>query len=101
MCKVCEKCKHEFSGEDRAASISGSILGDEYTDSWFLCPICHLYTVVSWRDNFTGIETVRVSGPISRQDGDAMVALIGRCSRPWDKKCRCEAHRTYFRGTLD
>lgn len=101
MCKVCQQCKREFFDEERVASMSGSILGDEYTDSYFLCPICQLYTMASWRDNFTGIETMSISGPISRQEGDASIALIMRCTRPWDKKCRCEAHRTYFRDMLD
>jgi len=101
MNMVCQQCKHDFLNEERAASMSGSILGDEYTDAYFLCPICQLYTKVSWRDNFTGFETMSISGPIPRGEGDAAVALINRCSRPWDKKCRCEAHRTYFRDALD
>ena len=98
---ICQQCSRDFSGEKPMVSMSGSIMGDEYTDSYFLCPICQLYTMVSWRDNFTGIETMRISGPISRQEGDTRVALISRCSRSWDKKCRCEAHRIYFRDTLD
>lgn len=27
--------------------------------------------------------------------------LIGDCACPWDKKCRCDAHRRYFNDTLD
>jgi hypothetical protein len=79
----------------------GSIMGDEYTDSYFLCPVCAVYTVVSWRDNFTGVETVNSHGPLARQEGDSRVKLIRQCVRPWDKKCRCEAHRAYFRDALD
>lgn len=101
MCRICLECKREFKKEDRVASISGSIMGDEYTDSFFFCPQCLVYTVVTWYDNFTGVETVSASGPVPRAEGDERVALIGRCPRPWDKKCRCEAHRTYFRGALD
>ena len=101
MCKICQQCKREFLEDERMASMSGSVLGDECTDSYFLCPVCQLYTVVSWHDNFTGIETMSVSGPISRQRGDESVALIRQCPRPWDKKCRCEAHLAYFRNTLD
>lgn len=81
--------------------MSGSIMGDEHTDSFFLCSACGIYTVVSWWDNFTGEETIRLSGPFSKQEGEEQVALIGRCSRPWDKKCRCDAHREYFGNTLD
>ena len=27
--------------------------------------------------------------------------MIKKCDRPWDKKCRCDAHRAYFCSTLD
>jgi hypothetical protein len=97
----CIQCKRVFLNGERIASISGSIMGDEHTDSYFLCPVCGVYTVVSWWDNFTGVETMNLSGPLSKQEGDARVELIRKCSRPWDKKCRCEAHCTYFHGTLD
>ncbi len=76
-------------------------MGDEYTDSYYLCPACSVYTVVAHRDSFTGVESVNLSGPVALKEGSERVALIGRCSRPWDKKCRCRAHREYFRDTLD
>jgi hypothetical protein len=97
----CIECKRPFLSEDRIASISGSIMGDEHTDSYFHCPECGVYTVVSWWDNFTGVETMRLSGPLSKQYVDEKVDLIGKCSRPWDKKCRCDAHREYFNDALD
>ena len=97
----CVQCKRPFSSEDLIASMSGSIMGDEVTDSFFLCPGCGAYTKVSWWDNFTGEETMNLSGPLTRQEVDARADLIGKCSRPWDKKCRCDAHREYFNDTLD
>ena len=97
----CTQCRRPFATEDRIASMSGSIMGDEHTDSYLLCPVCAVYTVVSWRDDFTGVETVECSGPIDKQQGDVQVGIIRQCSRPWDKKCRCDAHVRYFRGTLD
>ena len=97
----CIQCKREFLSAERIASISGSIMGDEYTDSYFLCPVCRVYTVASWHDNFTGVETMNLSGPISEQQGNERVALIHKCSEPWDKKCRCDAHREYFNDALD
>jgi hypothetical protein len=97
----CIQCSRSFLDEECVASISGSIMGDEHTDAWFLCPLCEVYTVVSWWDNFTGVEMESVSGPESRQEGDQRVELIRRCSDPWDKKCRCAAHRRYFNDTLD
>jgi hypothetical protein len=97
----CQQCARPFQNEDLAASMSGSIMGDEHTDSYFLCPVCGVYTVAQCRDNFTGEETQSLSGPLSKQEGVDRVQLIRRCSEPWDKKCRCEAHRAYFHNTLD
>ena len=97
----CIQCQRPFLKEERLASISGSIMGDEHTDSYFLCPVCKVFTLVSWWDNFTGEETMSRSGPLSRAEGEDRIALIGKCSRPWDKKCRCEAHCAYFHGALD
>jgi hypothetical protein len=76
-------------------------MGDESTESYYLCGGCGTYTVRICHDRFCGEETISVRGPLSRAEGDTQVALIGRCSRPWDKKCRCDAHREYFRGWLD
>jgi hypothetical protein len=97
----CIVCNRPFSDADFAASISGSIMGDEYTDSYYLCPVCRVYTVVNDRDNFTGSESSNLSGPLTFEQGNELVALIRQCTEPWDKKCRCEAHKTYFNNTLD
>jgi hypothetical protein len=97
----CIQCERPFLNEERVASISGSIMGDEHTDAYFLCPVCGVYTVVSWWDNFMGIESKSVSGPLSKHKGDKTIELIMQCTEPWDKKCRCEAHMRYFNGTLD
>jgi len=97
----CVKCGRPFLDEERITSISGSIMGDEYTDVYYLCPVCRVYSVATWRDNFTGIETMHLSGPVSMERGNELVEQIRKCSRPWDKKCRCEAHRSYFNDSLD
>jgi len=100
----CIRCGKEFSAsapDGRVASISGSILGDECTDTYYFCKDCGVYTVEVCYDNFTGTEEISVRGPLSKAEGDAQVAQIRQCSRPWDKKCRCAAHRAYFRDTLD
>jgi hypothetical protein len=101
MAMNCLQCNREFLKEEQVASISGSIMGDEYTDAYYLCPVCRVYTVASWRDNFTGVETLNLSGPMSEQEGNQRVELIKKCSRAWDKKCRCKAHRAYFNNMLD
>ncbi len=97
----CMQCGKELGKEERAASISGSIMGDEYTDSLFLCGVCQVYTVAMWREPLNAEETRHLSGPISKADGDARVKLIEGCAKPWDKRCRCAAHREYFGNTLD
>lgn len=97
----CQLCHKELFKEDFAASISGSIMGDECTDAFYFCPVCRVYSVETWRDNFTGTETSGAYGPLSRNEGDRRIALINTCDSPWDKKCRCEAHRKYFHDALD
>ncbi|MGD9546175.1 MAG: hypothetical protein AB7V45_01385 [Candidatus Krumholzibacteriia bacterium] len=97
----CLQCHRTFAAEARIASMSGSIMGDEVTDAYFLCPACDVYTVATWWDDFTGLETESSSGPLSRDVGDARVAIIRGCEHPWDKTCRCPAHRSYFNDALD
>ncbi len=97
----CKQCNRVFSKEEMIASISGSIMGDEYTDCYYLCPVCKVCTLATWHDNFTGLESVSVSGPIDPRTADERIKLIRQCSEPWDKKCRCKAHREYFNDALD
>ncbi len=100
-CAQCGRDLGEPGTGDRKASISGGIMGDEYIESYFLCPECGVYTVEVYHDRFLGEESASVHGPVGRAEGDAKVALIRQCSRPWDKKCRCKAHREYFGASLD
>ena len=88
-------------GEDRVASISGGIMGDEYIESYYFCKPCGVYTVEVYHDRYLGDEDVSVRGPLPKADGDAKVELIRQCSEPWNKKCRCPAHRAYFGNSLD
>ena len=97
----CLRCQRLLGESERVASMSGSINGDEHTDVYFLCPHCGVYTVGRWWDDFTGVESESVDGPLAREEGDARVALIRGCATPWDKKCRCPAHRAYFGDGLD
>ena len=83
------------------ASISGSIMGDEYIESYYFCSQCEVYTLEIFHDRFLGDDDVFVRGPIPKQEGDAKVELIRQCPEPWDKKCRCKAHVSYFDGELD
>lgn len=97
----CTRCGKAFENEDRVACISGRIMGDEYTDIYYWCGTCAVYTVCLCRDVFCGPETARDSGPISREEGDRSVAIIRGCSQPGDERCRCDAHLAYFGDRLD
>ncbi len=96
----CARCNKPFEGRP-AASMSGGVMGDEYIESWYWCASCGVYTKEIYHDRFCGEPSVLVSGPISKEDGDAQVALIRGCSEPWDKNCRCESHKAYFGSSLD
>jgi len=100
----CSKCNRELGGqhkEERVVSISGSIMGDEYTDTYYYCDACGVYTLEVYHDRFLGEEDSSVQGPISKAEGEAKVELIKQCAQPWDKKCRCTAHKSYFGDSLD
>ena len=101
---TCLQCGAAFPEHDNGghiASISGSIMGDEYTDLYYLCDHCGAYTVETVYEPFLGDEQLTVKGPVPRTEGDAKVALIVQCQQPWDKKCRCAFHRAYFGDSLD
>jgi len=95
----CSKCQGELGKTEHAASISGSILGDECIDSYYFCNQCGVYTVEIYWDMFSGGESESASGPISKTEGDTAVGLIRQCSTPWEKKCRCSAHLSYFENS--
>jgi hypothetical protein len=101
---ICSKCgadSERSTAFARSASISGSIMGDEHTECLYYCQDCRCYTIYYYVDHFCGEETERSEGPISKEKGDALAAVIARCEKPWDKKCRCPAHREYFGDSLD
>ena len=62
------------------ASISGSIMGDEYIDSYFFCSRCQVYSEEVYHDRFLGDEEIFMKGPLSKSEGDAHVALIVKMS---------------------
>lgn len=100
----CSQCEREFDEKEKdksMASISGSIMGDEYIESYFFCNNCGVYTVEIYHDRFLGEDEISVRGPVSKSEGDGKITLIQQCPEPWNKKCRCEAHRSYFGDWLD
>jgi hypothetical protein len=100
-CSQCGRAFDQQAMDLSVASISGSIMGDEYIESYYFCSHCEVYTVEIYHDRFLGDDEVFVRGPVPKTEGDAKVALIGQCSEPWNKKCRCNAHQSYFEGGLD
>ena len=100
-CSKCEKVLETDKENKRIAIISGSIMGDEYTESYIFCTECQVYTVEIYRDRFLGPEQVSIKGPLSKEEGDKIINIIKKCPEPWNKKCRCNAHHEYFRGMLD
>jgi len=100
----CARCDREIDppeGGRGVPSISGGIMGDEYIESYRLCPRCGVWTVEVVRDRFLGEEEVAVRGPLTAEEAEARIALIRRCPDPGDKRCRCAAHRAYFGDWLD
>ncbi len=100
----CPQCGRNLDGEareGRVVSISGSVMGDETTESYYFCSHCHVYMIEVYRERFLGEDEVSIRGPVAKSEGDGMVELIRKCSEPWNKKCRCDVHRSYFKGWLD
>ena len=97
----CSLCGREFEPEERVACISGKIMGDECTDSYYWCGTCEVYTVRLFRDVFLGEETEHSSEPIPKDEGDRRLKVIRGCPEPYNERCKCEAHRAYFGGWLD
>jgi len=92
----CTKCGAKVSGSE--VCISAELSGDEYTECWYLCGKCHVYSVESFTEQFAGDEKSRVEGPIPKEEGDRKVALAKQCDTPREKKCDCPAHKKYFEG---
>lgn len=72
----CSQCGREFDKKERLASISGSVIGDEYIDSYYFCSQCDVYTVEVYHDRFLGEDDVSIRGPVPKSEGHAMVQLI-------------------------
>jgi len=101
QCSQCGRIFDREAGDRSIASISGGIMGDEYIESYYFCNQCQVYTVEVYHDRFLGEEEISVRGPVPKTEGDALIELIKQCDEPWNKKCRCKAHQSYFHGQLD
>jgi len=97
----CSRCGAPFPPEECLACISGRIMGDSCTDSYYWCAACSVYTVHFERDAFAGPQTARISEPIGKEEGERRLAIIRSCPDLPDERCRCDAHRAYFGDWLD
>jgi len=100
-CSNCGKELDDKDGKNIIASISGSLMGDETIEFYFLCPACDRYTLKIVHDRFCGETTSRTEGSYIRAEIEDRIALINQCNESWNKKCRCDAHKKYFDGWLD
>ena len=98
----CAACGVDFPAGERArAGISIFVMGDEYVYSYWSCAACQRYTVTAYHDRFMGEDSRSVLPPVSREVGDAAVALIRACPEPFDKWCECPSHRALYHGVPD
>ena len=91
----CSSCGR-YVGElgDQKASIAVLKGGDEHIYSYFSCDECGAYTVEVYHDFFiTGESTILLLPPLSNEEGNGILELIGRCPDRDDKSCDCEAHK--------
>ena len=95
----CPKCGVAIG--EPVASIAGSVMGDELVRTYYFCGTCQVYFIEHYRDSFTMGDSSELSGELPKAKGDALIAVIRRCERPWDKRCRCAAHMEYFGDALD
>lgn len=100
-CPECDKPLDQENDGRPVAAISGSVMGDEYTDCFYYCANCKVYIVAGYRDCFGGDDLSRGKSVISKKQGDQEIALINKCKNPSNKRCRCAAHRKYFGKWLD
>ena len=70
---ACTACGRELGDDARVVSMSGSIQGDECTETWYLCPHCRVYSVEVYWDIFLGEDVVSARGPVDRAEGDEEV----------------------------
>lgn len=100
----CTKCGKDLGGAKdgaRVAFICGSVMGDEYVESYYYCDQCKVYSLSVYHDRFSGEDSVSVQGPLDPERAEAQIEIIRRCPDPGDKRCRCDAHMEYFGGSLD
>lgn len=95
----CTQCNQDL--QKPIICISGSQFGDENTDCYYFCSKCGVYTLEHELDVFGGETSSTFEGPVNIEDGEKAIALIQKCTEPWNKKCRCPVHMEYFRGNLD
>ncbi len=100
----CAGCRHRLDDESSCLVVCmhGSLMGDEYVECYYRCPHCGACTMSVVRERFLGDEVVVTEAAVlSEEEAQRRLAVIARCPEPWNKHCRCDAHRDYFGDALD
>ncbi|MEN8151271.1 MAG: hypothetical protein ABFS86_15755 [Planctomycetota bacterium] len=97
----CRKCGADLGDlREAAASICLRPREDEETRTYFFCEACGVWSVwLCIEDQWTDEDKLIAVGPVSREEGDRIVALIGECPDPGLSWCRCPVHGK-LNGTL-
>jgi hypothetical protein len=91
---VCAKCGKGIPGD--GVCITGEVYGDEYSDCWYFCESCSVYTLNAFYEPFMGDGETEVRGPFPKEQGDYKISVIRKCASPHDDRCECPAHKEYF-----
>lgn len=91
----CAECAKTLTNGP-AASMASEVMGDEYTESLYFCDACQKYTKELRHDRFLGETDTMGSAPLSKSEGDRLVALSKKCRAPFNKRCHCAAHQAWF-----
>ena len=67
-CSQCGEDLHPHAKHESVASISGSIMGDEYVESYYFCKRCGIYTVEIYHDRFLGEDNISMRSPVPKSE---------------------------------
>lgn len=71
--------------------------GIEYADTYLVCSSCESWTLLTWKDSWSGSSTV-FRETISASHAERDIALIDQCGTPSDAWCECPSHLSLQRG---
>jgi hypothetical protein len=82
---ACKGCGKPLGRKAIAAYDGGeSPMGDDWSNTCYLCPGCGQYTVEFWSERYMADDHVEVKGPLSREEGEEIVRQINERPAPDD-----------------